>query len=125
MGDSVFAYGGAGIIVSNLAMRMLVKRYTSNEKLYNDLTISQWAGDAVLGKVMSDAGISLSKAWPTLEGDMPATLDFQSTSSTGHSFWCYYATTYHHMSSYGITSYYEFERSWKLTVSLILSFISM
>ncbi|KAI1758227.1 glycosyltransferase family 31 protein [Xylaria castorea] len=115
MGDSLFAYGGAGIIVSNPAMGMLVERYTSNEKFYNDFTISQWAGDVVFGKVMSDAGIGLSKAWPTLEGDMPATLDFKSTSSTGHSFWCYYATTYHHMSPYDIASYYEFEQSWKLT----------
>ncbi|KAI0425400.1 hypothetical protein F5Y09DRAFT_352278 [Xylaria sp. FL1042] len=115
MGDSLFAYGGAGIIVSNPAMRMLVERYTSNEKLYNEFTISQWAGDVVLGKVMSDAGIGLSKASPTLEGDMPATLDFRSTSSTGHPSWCYYATTYHHMSPYDIALYYEFEQFWKST----------
>ncbi|KAI1265403.1 hypothetical protein F5Y18DRAFT_427004 [Xylariaceae sp. FL1019] len=117
MGDSLFAYGGAGIIFSGLAMQQLVDSYTSNVSLYNELTISQWAGDVVLGRVMSDVGIELSRAWPTLEGDMPATLDFKMQSPTGDPFWCYYATTYHHLKSQDMIDYYDFEQSWKSTHS--------
>ncbi|KAI0112522.1 hypothetical protein GGR51DRAFT_568643 [Nemania sp. FL0031] len=111
LGDKVFAYGGAGILISNPGMGMLVARYTSNIELYNTLTINEWAGDYILGKAMSDVGIELFHAWPTLEGDMPATLDFKSTSPAGIHFWCYYATTYHHLTPQDIYDYVELEQS--------------
>ncbi|KAI1430114.1 hypothetical protein F5Y12DRAFT_789634 [Xylaria sp. FL1777] len=115
LGDLVFAYGGAGFLISNPAMRILVERYTTNEKFYNDFTISQWAGDAILAQLMADANISLSPAKPTLESNNPATIDFQYSWPTGHPFWCYYATTYHHMRPYEIAAYHEFEQFWKST----------
>ncbi|KAJ8132759.1 hypothetical protein O1611_g866 [Lasiodiplodia mahajangana] len=121
LGDKVFAYGGAGILISNPAMRMLVTQYTSNIERYNDLTINEWAGDYILARVLSDAGIELFYGWPTLEGDMPATLDFKSTSPIGIYFWCYYTTTYHHLTPQDIYDYYEFEKTWKSNNRSLLS----
>lgn len=44
LGANLFAYGGAGILISNPAMRILVEKYTSNTEFYNNFTISEWAG---------------------------------------------------------------------------------
>ncbi|KAI0389683.1 hypothetical protein F5Y17DRAFT_110807 [Xylariaceae sp. FL0594] len=112
MGSDRFAYGGAGIIISNPAMRLLVERSENDTRAYNELTLSQWAGDYVLSKVMGDAGVELSWAWPTLEGDMPSTLDFRANSRAGYPLWCYYATTYHHMAPENIHSYFAFDQDW-------------
>ncbi|KAI1279693.1 hypothetical protein F5Y07DRAFT_31008 [Xylaria sp. FL0933] len=114
LGFDVFAYGGAGIIISNPAMEMLIERHEANYEFYNDLTISQWAGDFILSKVMSDAGVKLSPVWPTLEGDMPALMDMKAAAFKRH-IWCYNAATYHHMSPDDIYSYYDFEQTWNST----------
>ncbi|KAI1119918.1 hypothetical protein F5Y10DRAFT_145849 [Nemania abortiva] len=110
--DNVFAYGGAGIIVSNPAMKKLVARYTAHTEAYNELTISQWAGDYVLSRVMYDAGIQLAELWPNLEGETPSALDMKSLSTKGSHIWCYFVATYHHMTPDDIYAYYDFDRSW-------------
>ncbi|KAI1753738.1 hypothetical protein F4782DRAFT_66867 [Xylaria castorea] len=112
IGESVFAYGGAGIIISNAAMEKLVEQYTANTETYNELTIDQWAGDFILAQAMSDAGIQISPVWPTLEGEMPSALNMESISTQGHHLWCYNAATYHHMTPEDIYSYYAFDREW-------------
>ncbi|KAJ8126169.1 hypothetical protein O1611_g7469 [Lasiodiplodia mahajangana] len=108
----VFAYGGASIIISNSAMKKLVEQHAAHIEDYNKLTISQWAGDYVLSRVMFDAGIQLSQIWPTLEGETPAALDMKSTSTKGYPIWCYYVASYHHMAPDDIYAYHEFDRSW-------------
>ncbi|KAI0401182.1 hypothetical protein F4802DRAFT_581566 [Xylaria palmicola] len=113
--DLVFAYGGAGIIISNPAMERLVERHAANLETYDKLTINQWAGDFILSRVMSDADVELSTVWPTLEGDMPSLLDMKTKSVKGDYLWCYYATTYHHMAPEDIYSYYNFDKAWNST----------
>ncbi|KAI0972993.1 hypothetical protein F4678DRAFT_34593 [Xylaria arbuscula] len=115
LGSEVFAYGGAGIIISNSAIEMLIERHTADYEVYNNLTIVHWAGDFILSKVMSDAGVELSRVWPTLEGDMPALMDMKGKSLESRFLWCYYATTYHHMTPDDIYAYYDFEQRWKAT----------
>ncbi|KAI0871805.1 hypothetical protein GGS24DRAFT_491936 [Hypoxylon argillaceum] len=110
----VFAYGGAGIIISNPAMKKLVEQHAAHLEEYNILTINQWAGDYVLSRVLLDAGVQLSQVWPTLEGDSPAVLDMKSMSTKGRPIWCYYVGTYHHLTPDDIYAYYDFDRSWDL-----------
>ncbi|KAI0512854.1 hypothetical protein F5B22DRAFT_287079 [Xylaria bambusicola] len=112
IGSDVFAYGGAGIIISNTAMERLIQQRDSDVKGYNELTLNQWAGDFIMSKVMSDAGIDLSAVWPTLEGEMPSMMDMKTISTNGRHLWCYNAATYHHMTADDIYTYYDFERKW-------------
>lgn len=112
----LFAYGGAGIVISNAAMAKLVERYTTYIDGYDKLSISQWAGDYILSKAMLDAGVELSQVWPTLEGEMPSTLNLKSTSTRGRVLWCYYAASYHHMTPDDIYTYYKFDQKWFSTV---------
>ncbi|KAI3341426.1 hypothetical protein F4824DRAFT_313038 [Ustulina deusta] len=114
IGSSVFAYGGAGIIVSNSAMGMLVKQHTADNKTYNEFTINQWAGDFILSRVITDAGVELSPIWPTLEGEKLAMIDVKTISNEGRFLWCYNVASYHHMNPDDIYTYYDFERRWKL-----------
>lgn len=115
--DELFAYGGAGIIISNPAMEKLVEQHTASPGVYDNLTISQWAGDYILSRVMRDASVPLSQVWPTLEGEMPSALNLKTMSTKRHPLWCYYAATYHHMTPDDIYRYYEFDRSWDSAVS--------
>ncbi|KAJ3579280.1 hypothetical protein NPX13_g1285 [Xylaria arbuscula] len=110
--QDTFAYGGAGIIISNSAMERLIQQHTSDVKGYNELTVNQWAGDFIMSKVMSDAGIDLTPVWPTMEGEMPAMMDMKGISTSGRHLWCYNAISYHHMSPEDIYAYYDFERKW-------------
>lgn len=112
-----FAYGGAGIIISNSAMERLIQQHTSDPQGYNELTLNQWAGDFIMSKVMSDAGIDLSPVWPTMEGESPSMMDMKSISTFGRHLWCYNAVSYHHVSPEDIYAYYDFERKWNSEVS--------
>jgi hypothetical protein len=115
-----FAYGGASIVISNPAMEKLVGQYEANQETYNELSISQWAGDFILGKAMGDTGVKLTEVWPTLEGETPATLDLAAKSHKGYRLWCYYATTYHHMKTNDVYTYHDFDRTWNTEVSFLV-----
>ena len=117
IGDVVFAYGGAGIVISNTAMKALVERWRGNLESYDKFTGGHWAGDCVLGKAMLDAGVPLSYSTPTLFGDMVADKNVNDTfGSSNRPLWCYFATTYHHMTPAGIAEYDAFERHWRKDV---------
>ncbi|RYP78935.1 hypothetical protein DL770_006803 [Monosporascus sp. CRB-9-2] len=114
IGDVVFAYGGAGIVISNSAMRKLVEYYASNRAFYDDFTAHHWAGDCVLGKAMADAGVNLKWSWPTLLGDLIADVNFKSTfGSSSARPWCYHATSYHHLTPSDVMQYDSFEKTWR------------
>ncbi|RYP68810.1 hypothetical protein DL771_006428 [Monosporascus sp. 5C6A] len=114
IGDVVFAYGGAGIVISNPAMKALVEHRAANLKYYDDFTGQHWAGDCVLGKAMLDAGVELTWSWPTLLGDVVSEFDFNSTFGNGDVRpWCYYATSYHHLAPLEVSQYDGFERKWR------------
>ena len=106
--DITFAYGGSGIVISNPAMRALVEHHEANLQALDRFTGGHWAGDCVLGKAMLDAGIRLSYSWPTLLGDALVDLDLKSRINQTP-LWCYYATSYHHLSPTEVVEYNEFE----------------
>jgi hypothetical protein len=113
IGEVVFAYGGAGIILSNVALRKLVKHWRSNLKQYDEYTAGHWAGDCILGKVLADAGVGLLWAWPNLFGDQPKDMDFDSHfGGSDKRLWCYHVSSYHHVSPLDAVEFSEFEHSW-------------
>ncbi|KAI1389080.1 glycosyltransferase family 31 protein [Hypoxylon trugodes] len=113
IGDVVFAYGGGGFAISNPAMQKVVAQRQANLKLYDDFTAVHWAGDCVLGKALADAGMGLLWSFPTLAGDQPGDIDFNSTfGGQDKKPWCYYATSYHHMQPAEYTRFMKFEEAW-------------
>ncbi|CAD0083777.1 unnamed protein product [Aureobasidium vineae] len=67
IGDTVFAHGGSGFMVSQPAMRMVVNQYTAHKAEIEAYTDGHWAGDCVLGKVFTEAGVKFTDAWPIMQ----------------------------------------------------------
>lgn len=118
IGDVVFAYGGAGFAISNPALKKVVEHRRGNLNFYDDFTSGHWAGDCVLGKALADAGVNLLWSFPTLSGDQPADMDFN-TSFGGQDKkpWCYFATSYHHLPPAEYPKFAKFEQNWNQEVS--------
>lgn len=110
IGDVIFAYGGAGVVISRPALQKLVEHRRKPENLasYDDFTANHWAGDCVLGKAMRDVGVDLFWASPNFWGGSPADLDL----GNGSDDWCYNVVSYHHMDSEDVRRFSEWEREW-------------
>lgn len=122
IGDVIFAYGGAGFAISNPALKKVVEHRKANLKFYDDFTGGHWAGDCVLGKALADSGVNLMWSFPTLTGDMPADMDFN-TSFGGQDKkpWCFYSASYHHLPPSEYPKFAKFEQSWNQEVSTKLA----
>ncbi|KAH8649130.1 hypothetical protein BX600DRAFT_517523 [Xylariales sp. PMI_506] len=121
IGDVVFAYGGASFVISNQAMKKLVNQHATNPGVYEDFTSHHWAGDCVLGKVLKDAGVELSWAWPTFFGDMPFDMDYNATFGAPDVHpWCYNAMTWHHLGPADLQEVAAYEQKWNLEHSKLL-----
>ncbi|KAI2642234.1 hypothetical protein GGS21DRAFT_295517 [Xylaria nigripes] len=119
--DVVFAYGGAGFVISRPALEMVVAHRNANLEYYDALTADHWAGDCVLGKAFADAGVPLQWAYPTLSNEEPADTDFESGFAGPEKHpWCYYAATYHHLPAAEYSSFYAFEQNWYQTNHTLL-----
>ncbi|OTA57989.1 glycosyltransferase family 31 protein [Hypoxylon sp. EC38] len=114
IGDVVFAYGGGGFAVSNPALKKVVAHRRENLKFYDDFTAAHWAGDCVLGKAMADAGVNLLWSFPTIAGDQPGDMDYNSTFGGQKKPWCYYAASYHHIPPAEYSRFYRFEQNWNM-----------
>lgn len=118
IGDIIFAYGGAGFILSKPALQTLVEQRKANVKMYDDYTASHWAGDCILGKALRDSGINLLWSFPTLVGDQPADIDFNTTfGGADKQPWCFFAASYHHLPPAEYSKFAEFEAIWNQEVS--------
>lgn len=117
IGDTLFAHGGTGFIVSQPAMRMVVARYNARQQEIESYTDAHWAGDCVLGKVFKDAGVKFTSAWPILQGDYPGLVpyarpDGRPIADSSMREWCYPVVSYHHMSPTDIRDMWNFEQEW-------------
>ncbi|KAI0449309.1 hypothetical protein F5B21DRAFT_52137 [Xylaria acuta] len=113
IGDVVFAYGGAGFVISQPALKKVVEHRNTNLKYYDDFTAGHWAGDCVLGKALADVGVPLTWAFPTLSSEEPADTDFESGFGGPEKHpWCYYAASYHHLPPSEYPGFYSFEQKW-------------
>jgi hypothetical protein len=115
--DPAFAHGGAGFIVSRPAMRSVVDYHSGHKAEIEAYTDRHWAGDAVLGKTLKDAGVPLTSVWPLVHGESTGHAFFARSGSPGvpkeyKQIWCYPAGTYHHMSSAAVESLWHFEQQW-------------
>lgn len=116
IGDTVFAYGGSGFVISNPVMRKMAQYLDEKpETEIDDYTATQWAGDCVLGKVFGDAGVGLNWSWPMLQDSKPWEVDYFATVGDKRA-WCYPVVSYHHMQPDDIRGLYEFDKEWFTSV---------
>ncbi|KAL4923777.1 uncharacterized protein BDV17DRAFT_231309 [Aspergillus undulatus] len=111
MGSVVFAYGGAGIVLSNAAVQLVSQYRANNFTAVEKMTAEDWAGDHVLGKILIEKEVPLTWSWPLL---VPSSVgEFEPfTKVFGRQPWCYPAVSFHHMSPQDIRALWLFEQQW-------------
>ncbi|KAL5117275.1 hypothetical protein ACEQ8H_004834 [Pleosporales sp. CAS-2024a] len=109
--DIEFAYGGAGIVLSNPAMHAAIAQRSAHDDKYESFTATHWVGDCALGKVFEDIHIPLHRAFPHFQADSPFSLD-PAITKIDRDLWCFPAITYHHVSPAEIAQLWTFEQQW-------------
>ncbi|KAH9876453.1 hypothetical protein J1614_003584 [Plenodomus biglobosus] len=107
MGGVQISQRGAGILLSQGALRRYVKSY---DELYE----SQWeaqiakecCGDLLLSMALNDAHVELYSSWPMLQTEQPGTLDYT------QKLWCVPAVSWHHMVGDDLRAMWENEKKW-------------
>lgn len=110
--DVSFGHGGSGFVLSNAAAQKVTEDRDAHLYAYDQLTVRQWAGDAVLGEKLKDVGVPLTWGRPHLEKSTPSTIDFNATGVQLKP-WCYAPVTYHHMRVHEIRQLFDFEQRWR------------
>ncbi|ETS76082.1 hypothetical protein PFICI_11469 [Pestalotiopsis fici W106-1] len=107
----LFGHGGSGFVLSRRAAEKVSHHWRQHLNEYNQLTQKEWAGDAILGKALKDAGVDMFWAFPHLQGDSLTTIDWNVTKLEREP-WCYAPTTFHHMNEAEFRQLWHFERQW-------------
>jgi hypothetical protein len=120
IGETVFAHGGSGFMLSNPALTKASEQYEKRRAELDDYTDGHWAGDCVLGKVLADAGVGLHFSWPILQNSNLGELD-EFTTALYREPWCYIAIALHHLNAEQIEDLWRFEQKRWHEVSLPLT----
>ncbi|BCS22831.1 glycosyltransferase family 31 protein [Aspergillus puulaauensis] len=107
--DVIFAHGGSGFMISNPAMKRTVDEYDDNFAELHEYTDTHWAGDCVLGKVLSNVGVDLTFSWPILQNTNIGELD-EFTTGFYRRPWCFPAVAFHHLSPSDVKFLHDFEQ---------------
>ncbi|KAI0408897.1 glycosyltransferase family 31 protein [Xylaria palmicola] len=106
----LFAHGGSGFVLSRPALEKVSSRWRDHKTEIEQATLKGWAGDMILGKVLSDVGVNMFWAYPHLQGDSLTALDW-AVEKLERQAWCYAATTFHHMNAEEIATLWQFEQT--------------
>lgn len=106
-GDTAFAQGGTGYIVSRGAVDML-------EDIWSDTYVKKWeeetaqicCGDVMMSIALQNAGVNLTSGWPLLQPVAPKDTDW------GEWSWCETSLTWHHVRPFEVEALFQFERAW-------------
>lgn len=112
IGDVQFNHGGTGFIVSNPAMKNVVKMFQDRQTEWEEFTDHHWAGDCVLGKAMKDSGSPPLGTWPFWQGDDPGHVTWWREDGPDKRLWCAPAVSYHHVGPNVIEELWEFEQEY-------------
>jgi hypothetical protein len=117
IGDTGFAHGGAGFVVSQPALRTLVEYYAAHKAEIEAFTDGQWAGDLVLGKTFLNAGVPMTHIFPLMQGKDPGLLLYarennDSVPVESEQQWCFPTASYHHLSPAVLEDLWLIEQQW-------------
>ncbi|KAJ5166221.1 uncharacterized protein N7482_005002 [Penicillium canariense] len=106
MEGQLFAYGGAGWLLSQPAIQRMTHHMASQDDDYEHFTNKTSFGDLVLGYVLEQAGLRLTGVWPLIQRETPSTMEYTKD------LWCYPVVTFHHIDSPDIKSIWDLEQEW-------------
>ncbi|KAF7195739.1 hypothetical protein HII31_03057 [Pseudocercospora fuligena] len=106
-----YGHAGAGIVLSKTAMEIVVQHYTNSKVGWERFVANSEHGDVVLGRVLAQSQTKLTPAWPVLQQESAAKLDFSSRND-GKRLWCSPAGSYHGLFPGDIAELWKFEQQW-------------
>lgn len=106
MEGQLFAYGGAGWLLSRPAIQRMTHHMASENSDYEDFTNKTSFGDLILGYVLEQAGIGLTGVWPLIQRETPSTMEYTKD------LWCYPVVTFHHIDALDIKLIWDLEQEW-------------
>ena len=111
-GDEL-ANSGSGIVLSAPALKTLSDLDDDNSfnKSWEAIVAENCCGDKVLADLLKEAGISLTRSFPLIQGESLLSLDW----SPSH--WCKAAVSWHRMTPQMLDTLFTFERNWSDTHS--------
>ncbi len=110
VGETLFAHGGSGFVLSSPAMRKVTKERNDYLAEYDEFTAKSWGGDMVLAQALREVKVDLFKAFPHFQGDPVSSLD-HNVSKLDKTPWCYAPLTYHHMRPADMQDLWTFEQT--------------
>lgn len=110
IGDTEFAHGGSGFLLSAPAARTIAEIYRADSLSWDRRLSGECCGDKILGDVLmaADPRVGVLRSFPTIQGETPSSLDW----SPVH--WCMPAVSWHHADATSVDKLWNFEREWKL-----------
>lgn len=108
-GGVTFAHGGSGVLISSAAVKKLENSYTSHAQQWEQDTIEHCCGDSLLAKAFVDIGIEMTPSFPLIQGEAPATIDWNARHM------CAPSVTWHHTSSMDIDTLWHLQQNWTNT----------
>lgn len=111
IGDTHFAHGGSGIVISRRAADLLEEAREeegtqSFDERWEQLTSESCCGDEVIARAFLEIDVPLTHAWPLIQGETVSSLDWTSRH------WCSTPVSWHHVTSIEVDALWQFERRW-------------
>ncbi|KAL2829043.1 hypothetical protein BJY01DRAFT_240775 [Aspergillus pseudoustus] len=106
MHEQLFAYGGAGWLLSRAAAEQMARHVASQADGYESFTNGAGYGDLVLGHVLERAGVPLTGAWPVIQRETPSTMEYTVDVM------CHPVVTFHHIEKAEISAIWDLEQEW-------------
>lgn len=109
IGDTEFAHGGSGFVLSAVAAKAFVATYEKQQADWERKLASECCGDKLVADVLFEASpsIKLLTSFPLIQGETLDSLDWSQTH------WCKPAVTWHHVDAGAIDKLWQFDREWR------------
>ncbi|KAK4997075.1 hypothetical protein LTR28_014093, partial [Elasticomyces elasticus] len=105
-GDTAFAHGGMGYMISNAAMRLLDNIWDAEHiSLWERRTAESCCGDVELAAALKDAGVNVTGI-PGLYTESLAWFEWDEGK------WCEPSLSWHHMRAHDVEALWQFEGKW-------------
>lgn len=111
IGDTTFAHGGSGVVMSRRAADLLSERRqrigkVNYDEMWEERTSTSCCGDEIIARAFMEVDVPLTPAWPLIQGETVASIDWK------EEHWCTVAVTWHHVQPIELDTMFQFQSEW-------------
>ncbi|KAK5117216.1 hypothetical protein LTR85_008984 [Meristemomyces frigidus] len=111
IGDTTFAHGGSGVVMSRKAADLLVQNRrrigkVGYDEMWEERTSTSCCGDEIIARAFMEVNVPLTPAWPLIQGETVSSVDWK------EEHWCTPAVTWHHVQPIEVDAMFQFQSDW-------------